>query len=83
MSEGFLYATVDRFETDEPGNRIAVLVFDDGQQLILPASRLPDGCQNGMVLTVDLTPDRAETERRIRRVKQVQSRLFGERSSEK
>ena len=81
MSEGTLYATIDRFETDEAGNRLAVLVVDDGQQLILPASRLPEGCQDGTVLIVDLTADHAETQRRLQRVKQVQSRLFGSRSS--
>ena len=82
MSEGTLYATIDRFETDEAGNHFAVLAFDDGQQLILPVSRLPEGCQDGTVLMVNLTPDHAETERRLQQVKQVQSRLFGSRSSE-
>ena len=82
MAAKHLFATIDRFEQDAQGNELAVLVFDDGQQLILPVSRLPDGCQNGTVLTVDLTPDPAETERRLERVKQVQSRVFGKRSSE-
>ncbi len=82
MNPERLFVTVDRFETDEAGHQLAVLVFDDGQQLILHASRLPDGCQAGTVLTIELTPDLHETKQRLSRVKQVQSRLFGTRPTE-
>lgn len=77
-----LHATIDRFEEAEDGTEVAVLVFDDGQQLILPTGRLPDGCRNGTVLSIAMTPDEAETNRRFQRVKQVQSRLFDRHSSE-
>lgn len=80
MEQSGLIATVERIEHDEQHHQFAVLVFDDGQQLNIPLERLPDGCSVGTVLTLQLNPDFDETERRLQRVKQVQSRLFGNRS---
>lgn len=78
MSE--LRVTIDRVEHDQHGNKLAVLTFDDGQQLNIPLERLPEGASVGMVLQLDLTIDSSETERRRNAIKQVQSRLFGHRS---
>lgn len=75
-----LRITIDRIDHDQQGNQLAVLILDDGQQLILPLERLPDGVSEGMVLSADLTVDDGETERRRSAVKRVQSRLFGHRS---
>ena len=37
-----LKGAIDRFEED-----LAVIVFDDDQQLVLPAARLPAGAKSG------------------------------------
>jgi hypothetical protein len=82
MAAPELFATIDRFEKDQHGNELAVLVFDDGQQLNIAVDRLPEGCREGTVVNLELNPEQGETERRRQRVKQVQSRLFGARASE-
>ncbi len=69
-------ATVDRFELRPGSERVAVLVFDDGQQLVVPAERLPSGCQEGSVIRLQATLDQSETDRRASRVRRLQSRLF-------
>ena len=73
-----IWATIDRIEYDEQGRPIAVLVFDDGQQLLLPAALLPAGARSKQVLEVSLSVDLAETERRANEVQQLQRELFGE-----
>jgi hypothetical protein len=58
---------------------IAVLVFDDGQQLNVPLARLPDGVREGSVLRITFTPDHdIEAERRAE-IRRLQQRLFGRR----
>ncbi|HEY1074530.1 MAG TPA: DUF3006 domain-containing protein [Patescibacteria group bacterium] len=46
-----LTATIDRFERGR-----AVLVFDDGQELILPKRKLPGKIQEGSVLFCEIYP---------------------------
>lgn len=72
-----LIATVDEIEENEAGERLAVLVFDDGQQLVVPLDRLPDGTRDGSVLRLRFRLDR-RAERRLRdEIRDLQRRLFG------
>ncbi|GBD16061.1 hypothetical protein HRbin26_00956 [bacterium HR26] len=75
--ERALIATVDRIELDERGELLAVLVLDDGQQLVFPLGLLPEGTHKGSVLRLRFEPD-PETERERReRIQRLQRRLFG------
>lgn len=76
-SEPVLLATVDRIETDERGEPLAVLVLDDGQQLVLPLGRLPEGTRKGSVLRLRFEPDPATELERQERIRGLQRRLFG------
>lgn len=60
-------AVIDRIE-----NGIAVLEFDDGFQLEIPAKYI-DGAREGMA--VDITVDRKETDRRRDEIAKLQERL--------
>ena len=80
MEHRGIVATVDRIELDEQHNRFAVLVFDDAQQLIVPAERLPEGCRAGTVVGLQFQPDEQETSDRLTHVRELQRRLFGEQS---
>ncbi len=73
-----LWATVDRIELDRQGRGRAVLVFDDGQQLVLPVEQLPAGARPGQVLTVRMEVDAQETARRASQIERLQRELFGE-----
>lgn len=76
-----LRATLDRFEIDTAGQAIAVLVFDDGQQLVVPRSLLPAGVRHGSVLQIQFVLDAdAEAQRRAE-IATLQERLFGGASS--
>lgn len=75
-----LVATVDRIEQNEAGTELAVLVFDDGQELVIERVRFP-WLQRGMVLRVRLEPDREEERRRREDIARLQERLFGESES--
>ncbi len=78
MSEsGRLLATIDRVERDEKGRTRAVLVFDDGQQLVVPSDQLPRGARPQQVLALSLEIDAEETRRRTDRVRRQQKDLFG------
>jgi hypothetical protein len=77
-----LIATVDQIEHDQQGNQIAVLVFDDDQQLTLPLDRLPEGCQEGTVLRLNVYRDQNQTNHRREQIRNLQSRLFGSRSNQ-
>lgn len=72
-----LIATVDEIEEGESGERLAVLVFDDGQQLVVPLERLPDGTRDGSVLRVRFRLDRRTERERRDEVRDLQRRLFG------
>ncbi|MBX5443851.1 DUF3006 domain-containing protein [Sphaerobacter sp.] len=72
-----LIATVDEIEEGESGERLAVLVFDDGQQLVVPLERLPDGTRDGSVLRVRFRLDRDTERERRDEVRDLQRRLFG------
>ncbi len=71
-------ATVDRVVRDQEGVERAVLVFDDGQQLVLPLEMLPPGVRPQQVLSVDFHVDAGETSRRAGRVERLQRELFGD-----
>ncbi|HEX2987530.1 MAG TPA: DUF3006 domain-containing protein [Chloroflexota bacterium] len=73
-----LWVTYDRVEEDERGRKIAVLLFDDGQELHLPAGYLPRDSAPQQVLEVTLRADLQETERRAEDVRRRQQQLFGE-----
>ena len=76
-SKSRLRATVDRIERDEEGNPLAVLVFDDGQQLVVPKDALPAGARPGHVLNLLPQIDLDETLRRSEEVRRLQQDLFG------
>jgi|BarGraNGADG00312_2_1021985.scaffolds.fasta_scaffold227058_1 hypothetical protein len=73
-----LWATVDRIEEDERGEKIAVLLFDDGQQLHLPARLLPQGSGPQQLLEVAFQVDPKETARRAAEIRRRQQQLFGD-----
>ncbi|MDI3339384.1 MAG: DUF3006 domain-containing protein [Sphaerobacter sp.] len=72
-----LIATVDEIEEGAAGEALAVLVFDDGQQLVVPLERLPDGTREGSVLRVTFRLDRDTERQRRAEVRDLQRRLFG------
>ncbi|MFO7272843.1 DUF3006 domain-containing protein [Sphaerobacter thermophilus] len=72
-----LIATVDEIEEGASGERLAVLVFDDGQKLVVPLERLPDGTRDGSVLRVRFRLDRRTERERRNEVRDLQRRLFG------
>ncbi len=73
-----LWATFDRVEEDERGEKIAVLLLDDGQELHLPARLLPAAASPQDVLAVTLSMAPQETKRRADEVQRRQQELFGE-----
>ena len=76
MSAADLVATIDRIEEDEGGEKLAVLVFDDGQELVVPTGRLPHPVRAGAVLRLTFQPDyRLESERRAE-IARLQQKLF-------
>jgi len=77
MRSASLVATVDRFETSEEGKELAVLVFDDGQQLVVPHALFP-WLRRGMVLRVRFERDEETEEVRRREVSRLQEELFGD-----
>jgi hypothetical protein len=72
-----LRATIDRIVSDQAGQNRAVLVFDDGQQLVVPAELLPRGARPQQVLLIRLQIDMEETSRRAGEVARIQGELFG------
>ena len=72
-----LLATVDRIERDEEGHGRAVLLFDDGQQLVVAEELLPTAAAPQQVVQVELRLDAAETSRRAGEIQQMQRDLFG------
>ncbi len=73
-----LWATIDRIEQDEQGRQVAILVFDDGQQLMVPRESLPPGVDVNQVVEVSLHVDSEETARRIGEIERLQRGLFGD-----
>lgn len=74
---GNLLATIDRFEEDERGRRLAVLVFDDEQQLVVEAEDLPEGARRGEVLRLRAELFAERTEAQADHVRRLQDELFG------
>lgn len=79
MSHERRLVTVDQIELDADNERVAVLIGDDGSQIVMPLSLLPAGTQEGDVLNLLLAHDSDETERRRERVAGLQKKLFGDR----
>ncbi len=77
MENESLVATVDRFESGPSGEELVVLVFDDGQQLVLPRVRFP-WLRRGMVLRVRLERDEVTETARREEIRRLQQELFGE-----
>ncbi len=79
MSENsHLWAAVDRIVRDQFGKEQAVLVFDNGQQLVLPLNALPSGVQPQQLVAVQFQIDLAESARRAGQVENIQRQLFDE-----
>jgi len=71
--------TVDEIELNADNQRVAVLIGDDGTQLVMPLTLLPAGTQAGDVLNLSLAHDSGETDRRRKLVSGLQKKLFGNR----
>ena len=71
--------TVDEIELNANNERVAVLIGDDGSQIVMPLALLPAGTQEGDVLNLSLAHDSGETRRRRERVAGLQKKLFGDR----
>lgn len=69
--------TVDAIDRNDDDVQVATLVADNGVSVIVPVSALPDGTEEGVVLTLALDVDPDETERRRMHVKDLQKKLFG------
>jgi len=74
--------TVDAIELNARNERVAVLVGDDGAQVVMPLALLPGGTRVGDVLDVSFAHDSGETERRRKRVEDLQRKLFGDSSDD-
>ncbi len=73
-----MQATIDRIERDEEGREMAVLVFDDGQQLVVPRDLLPPGARSQQAVDVLFRVNPGETERRAAEIEKLQRELFGQ-----
>ena len=51
------HLALDRYEEDRDGVKLAVLVTDDGQSIVVPPALLPDGATPGVTLALTLTLD--------------------------
>jgi hypothetical protein len=79
MSDERRRLTVDEIELNAENERVAVLIGDDGSQIVVPLALLPSGTQVGDVLNLSLHRDDDETELRRERVRNLQKKLFGDR----
>jgi len=68
-----LRLSLDRFEG--PGKEVAVLVDDEGVQVLMPRAYLPPGARPGVVLTLRLEVDEQATAELNREGKAIQDRL--------
>jgi hypothetical protein len=60
MEKNERQVTIDRFEGTE-----AVLIFEDGKELLWPVKNLPEGLREGAVLRLTISSEKtAEEERR-------------------
>ncbi len=64
---------IDRFEGDW-----AVVEWEDGITFNFPRALLPEDAVSGDVLTLSVSVDREETERRRARIRRLESDLFRE-----
>lgn len=71
-------ATIDRVVRDQTGAERAVLVFDDGQQLVLPLELLPPGARAQQVISIAFEIDADESADRADQVSRLQRELFGQ-----
>jgi hypothetical protein len=72
-----LRLTVDEISPDADDQPLATLVTDDGKILTVPLDLLPPHTRTGSTVTATFTPEEDETERRKRRIRDLQRRLFG------
>lgn len=72
-----LRGVIDRVEETGGEQKLAVIVLDDEQQLVVPVEELPPGARAGMavVLLVNLDPE--DTRQRAERIRRLQGELFG------
>jgi hypothetical protein len=69
--------TVDEFSIDADNRELASLVSDDGQVLVVPRIVLPAEARLNSIVNISFNVDGDETERRRRRIENLQRRLFG------
>lgn len=68
--------TIDEINTDRDGRPIATLVESGGGVVTVPTALLPDGARVNQVIVAAFRVDPDSTEQRVRRVQQLQHRLF-------
>lgn len=64
-------SVIDRFE-----GTMAVLKFDDGQELLWPIKRLPEDCKEGAVVRVVISTAKTEEEEREKLAKTLINELL-------
>ena len=62
---------LDRIEGDK-----AVLYFEEGVELVLPAKTLPKGSKEGDTLIMMLATEKAETERKEKTAKEILNEIL-------
>ncbi len=68
--------TLDEINRDGDGRLIATLVSDDGATATVPLDMLPEGAAVNQVIVARFRLDQTSTERRAKRVRTLQHRLF-------
>lgn len=69
--------TVDEISPDQDNRPLARLVSDNGDQMSVALTLLPEGTRVGDVLVVSFRPDPDERKRRRQHIADLQRRLFG------
>lgn len=70
-----LHATIDRIEAQQ-----AVCITDDGQEIVVPTSVLPDGAVAGSVVTISINSEIEETTERELRAKEILNQILQKKS---
>lgn len=67
-----LRGTVDRYEGD-----YAIIVLDEGGEVLWPKARLAEGARPGAIVVLAMAADRRETARREQEVRHLLRDIFG------
>ena len=67
----FIIATIDRFEGDK-----AVIKTDDGQEIIWPIDKLPDGANEGQIVKLFVGASKNEEKKREKIAKTILNNIL-------